>query len=138
MRRCMMTTNISERNKDVVLEAFDRLFNQRDYAAAEGFWSPNDLQHSAHIPPGRDGLFNLIRSLPVALRHEPGLIVAEGPYVILHGRFSGHGLARNWIVVDIILVRNGLLTEHWDVIQDEAGGESQSGMPMFESTYPFC
>jgi len=33
------------------------LFNKRDYIAAERFWSPNYIQHSAHIPPGREGLF---------------------------------------------------------------------------------
>ena len=53
-----------EQNKQLLLEAFDTLFNKRDYAAAEKFWSPNYVQHSAHIPPGRDGLFNLVKSLP--------------------------------------------------------------------------
>jgi predicted SnoaL-like aldol condensation-catalyzing enzyme len=36
-----------------VLIAFDTLFNKRDYASAECFWSPRYIQHSAHIPPGR-------------------------------------------------------------------------------------
>ena len=71
----MKTT--SERNKQLVLEAFDRLFNKRDYAAAEKFWSPNYVQHSAHIEPGRDGLFNLVKRLPPTLRYEPGTIVAK-------------------------------------------------------------
>ena len=53
-----------EANKALVLEAFDTLFNKRDYKAAERYWSSNYIQHSAHIPPGRDGLFNLIRSAP--------------------------------------------------------------------------
>ncbi|WP_029919991.1 nuclear transport factor 2 family protein [Nevskia soli] len=132
-----MTADLQERNKAMVLAAFDTLFNQRDYAAAEDFWSPDYLQHSAYIPPGRSGLFDLIRSLPLSLRHEPGLIVASGNYVVLHGRFSGHGMPKNWIVVDIVLIRDGLLVEHWDVIQDEAGvAESRSGRLMFESIYP--
>ena len=49
-------------NKDLVLEAFDTLFNKRDYAKAERFWSPKYVQHSAHIGPGRDGLFDLSRA----------------------------------------------------------------------------
>ena len=123
-------------NKQLVLQAFDALFNQRDYAAAEHFWSPNYIQHSAHIAPGRDGLFNLTRSLPSTLKHEPGLVVAEGDFVFLHGRFSGHGLKRNWVVVDILRIENGQLAEHWDVIQDEATvSESKSGSPMFGSTF---
>jgi predicted SnoaL-like aldol condensation-catalyzing enzyme len=123
-------------NKQIVLEAFDTLFNKRDYVAAERFWSPGYIQHSAHIGPGRDGLFNLIKALPSTLRHEPGVILAEGDSVILHGRFSGHGLPRSWIVVDILLVKDGQLVEHWDVIQDEATqSESKSGLPMFGSSF---
>ncbi len=68
-----------EANKAMVIEAFDTLFNKRDYAAAEKFWSPNYIQHSAHISPGRDGLFNLIKASPASLKYEPGLIVAENP-----------------------------------------------------------
>ena len=58
-----MNDSKAENNKAIVLEAFDTLFNKRDYTAAERFWSPNYIQHSAHIELGRDGLFNLIRSI---------------------------------------------------------------------------
>jgi predicted SnoaL-like aldol condensation-catalyzing enzyme len=129
--------NISEENKALVLEAFDTLFNQRDYAAAERFWSPHYIQHSAHIAPGREGLFDLIKSLPPTLKYEPATIVAEGDFVIVHGRFSGFGAAANWIAADIVRVQRGILVEHWDVIQDEATEEqSKSGAPMFGKTFP--
>jgi hypothetical protein len=85
-----------------VLDAFDTLFNKRDYAAAEKYWSPNYIQHSAHIEPGRDGLFNLIRSTPDTLRYEHQLVVAEGDYVIVHGRFTGYGRPVAWIAADIV------------------------------------
>jgi predicted SnoaL-like aldol condensation-catalyzing enzyme len=128
---------IQERNKDLVLEAFDTLFNKRDYARAETFWSPGYIQHSAHIEPGREGLFKLVKSAPATLRHEPGLVVADGDYVILHGRFSGRGVPVNWIVADILRIENGVLAEHWDVIQDEATEEqSRSKAPMFGSSFP--
>ena len=126
----------TETNKQIVLQAFETLFNERDYAAAEGFWSPDYIQHSAFINPGRDGLFNLIKSLPASLRYESSLIFAEGDYVVLHGRFSGHGLRRNWIVADIVRIEDGLLVEHWDVIQDEVTqSESKGGHPMFGLTF---
>jgi predicted SnoaL-like aldol condensation-catalyzing enzyme len=119
-------------NKMLVLEAFDTLFNKRDYAAAERYWSPNYIQHSAHIEPGREGLFSLIKSIPPTLKYEPGLIVAEGEFVIVHGRFSGHGRPKNWIAADIVRIVDGVLVEHWDVLQDEASRmESKSGRPMF-------
>ena len=121
-----------EKNKALVLEAFDILFNKRDYAAAERFWSPDYIQHSAHIAPGRKGLFDLIKSLSPTLRYEPGTIVADGDFVIVHGRFSNFGLPVNWIAADILRIENGILLEHWDVIQDEATREqSKSGQPMF-------
>jgi len=127
-----MSQTIQEKNKALVLEAFDTLFNERDYAAAEKYWSPKYIQHSAHIEPGRDGLFNLIRSSPPTLRYEHQLIVAEGDYVIVHGRFSGTGRPVAWIAADIVRIENDRLAEHWDVLQDEATkAKSKSGLPMF-------
>jgi predicted SnoaL-like aldol condensation-catalyzing enzyme len=125
------------KNKALVLEAFDTLFNKRDYAAAQRYWSPGYIQHSAHIEPGRDGLLNLIKSIPPTLKYEPGVIVAEEDLVILHGRFSGFGAPVNWIAADIVRIKDGVLVEHWDVIQDEATQEqSKSGNPMFGNTFP--
>ena len=121
----------------IVLKAFDTLFNKRDYAAAERFWSPRYIQHSAHIPPGRDGLFDLVRSLPATLRYENHIVAATGDFVILHGRFSGHGLPAAWVVADIVRMENEVLAEHWDVIQDEATqAQSRSGLPMFGDKFP--
>ncbi len=127
-----MPQTTPEENKVLVLKAFDILFNKRDYEGAVAFWSPQYIQHSAHIGPGRDGLFDLIRSAPSTLRYENQLIVAEGDYVIAHGRFSGHGRPAAWIAADVVRFENGLLQEHWDVLQDEATqAESVSGLPMF-------
>jgi predicted SnoaL-like aldol condensation-catalyzing enzyme len=132
-----ITKTTPEQNRALVMEAFDTLFNKRDYAAAERFWSPDYIQHSAHIAPGREGLFNLIKSVPPTLKYEPGMIVAEGDLVIVHGRFSNLGLPVDWIAADIVRIQNGILVEHWDVIQDEATEEqSKSGRPMFGKTFP--
>jgi len=108
-----MPKTTPEQNKALVLEAFDTLFNKRDYAAAERFWSPDYIQHSAHIEPGRKGPFDLIKSLPPTLRYEAGLIVGDGDFVIAHGRFSGFGAMVNWIAADILRIQDGILVEHW-------------------------
>src|SRR5258708_36729743 len=118
-----MPKTTPEQNKALVLKAFDTLFNQRDYAAAERFWSPDYIQHSAHIEPGREGLFNLIKSLPATLKYEAGTIVSEGDFVIVHGRFSDFGAPVNWIAADILPNEPGLLAEHSAVIQDDAPKE---------------
>src|SRR5271154_1414409 len=127
-----MSPTIESKNKSLVLEAFDALFNRRDYETAERYWSPNYIQHSAHIAPGREGLFNLVKAAPPTLKYEHGTIVAENNFVIVHGRFSGMGRPANWIAADILRIENGVLVEHWDVLQDEATRESsKSGRPMF-------
>jgi len=132
-----MARDIEGKNKAFVLKAFDTLFNKRDYTAAEKFWSPQYIQHSAHIAPGREGLFDLVKSLPPTLQYEAGTIVAEGNFVIVHGRFSGFGALANWIAADILRIEDGVLVEHWDVIQDEATEEqSKSGASMFGKTFP--
>jgi predicted SnoaL-like aldol condensation-catalyzing enzyme len=132
-----MTKTTPEQNKAIVLEAFETLFNKRDYAAAEWFWSDHYIQHSAHIAPGRAGLFDLIRTLPKTLRYENQLIVAEGDCVITHGRFSCNGRPAAWIAADVIRFEDGKLAEHWDVLQDEATqAESVSGLPMFGNRFP--
>ena len=128
-----MNQSVEEKNKTLVLHAFETLFNKRDYAVAERYWSPKYIQHSAHIPPGREGLFDLVKNIPKTLRYENQLILANGDFVMLHGRFSGLGPGiPNWIVVDIVRLEEGVLAEHWDVIQNEATRESsKSGLPMF-------
>ena len=126
-----------EKNKELVLEAFDTLFNKRNYKAAEHYWLPKYIQHSAHIPPGREGLFKLVKNIPPTLKYEPGTIVADGDFVMVHGRYSGLGQPANWIIVDILRIEDGMLVEHWDVIQDEATQEqSKSGLPMFGNQFP--
>ena len=131
-----MSQTLQEKNKALLIEGFDTVFNKRDFAKAEKFWSPNYIQHSAHIEPGRDGLFNLVRSLPAGAKWEHGIMMAEGDYVMVHSRYTNpDGSAI--VVVDIMRIKDGVFEEHWDVIQDEATqASSRSGLPMFGTTFP--
>jgi len=132
-----MTKTTPEQNKAIVLEAFEILFNKRDYAAAERLWSDSYIQHSAHVPAGRKGLFDFFRALPDTRRYENHVILAESDYVITHGRISGHGRPAAWIAADIFRFEDGKIAEHWDVLQDEATqAESVSGLPMFGERFP--
>jgi len=132
-----MADRTPEETKAFLLDAFDTLFNRRDYQAAAGFWSKDYIQHSAHIAPGREGLFSLVRGAPPTLRYENDLILVEGDDVMMHGRFTGNGRPRAWIAADRLRLKDGLLYEHWDVLQDEATAEeSLSGLPMFGDRFP--
>ena len=133
----MSTKTTPEQNKALVLKAFDTLFNKKDYEAAAKLWSAGYLQHSAHIPPGRDGLFGLVRSLPEGSGYQAGPIVAEGDLVFVHSRFIHPGSPTALITVDIVRVEDGKLAEHWDVWQDEATkATSKSGLPMWGDRFP--
>jgi predicted SnoaL-like aldol condensation-catalyzing enzyme len=119
-------------NKALALLALDTLFNRKDYRVAEQFWAPRLIMHCAHIAPGRDGLFEFVKSAPRALKYEPGIIVASDDYVIIHGRISGNSRPCNLITATILRIEGGLVVEQWEVVQDEASQEeSKSGYPMF-------
>ena len=129
-----MSQSTEAQNKAIVLEAFDTLFNKRDYVAAARFWSPNYVQHSAHIEPGRDGLFNLIKGMPPTFKHEHEQIVGRRAVIVQAAfRLRRQELDRT----DFVRVVDGLLVEHWDVVEDEASeAESKSGRPMFGDRFP--
>src|SRR2546426_1743763 len=133
-----MSQSTEEKNKKFVLDAFETLFNKRDYAKALDMWTSNYIQHSAHIPPGREGLFGLIEAAPASMKYENQLILANGDFVMLHGRLSGFGDGvPNRVLVDVVRLENDRLPEHWDVIEDEATqAESKSGLPMFGDKFP--
>jgi predicted SnoaL-like aldol condensation-catalyzing enzyme len=77
------------------------------------------------------------KALPAKLRYENLIAAATGDFVILHGRFIGHGMPATWVVADIARMEDGLLAEHWDVIQDEATqAQSRSGLPIYRDNFP--
>jgi predicted SnoaL-like aldol condensation-catalyzing enzyme len=123
-------------NKALVLVALDTLFNEKDYCVAKQYWSPRLILHCAHLAPGRHGLFEFVKAGPATLRYEPGVIVANEDYVIVHGRISGNGRPRNWIMATILRIEDGCVAEQWEVVQDEASqAESKSGQPMFGDSF---
>jgi predicted SnoaL-like aldol condensation-catalyzing enzyme len=131
-----MEIMLQRRNKAIVLKGFDTLFNRRDFAAAKCFWSPDYIQHSALVPAGRDGLFDLVRRLPLTHKYEPGLTVAENDFVVVHGRYSGLSDREDIVAVDIIRITGDVMVEHWDVLQYEVTRQqSKGGNPMFGTNF---
>ncbi|SMG59728.1 nuclear transport factor 2 family protein [Paraburkholderia susongensis] len=131
-----MTTTLEEKNTALVLDALDTLFNRKDYGKAAQFWSESYVQHSRHVPAGRDGLFGLVRSLG-DVRFEYDMVVAKDDFVWLHSRYTSSATPAALIAVDILRIEDGKLVEHWDVLQDEpTRSESAGGHPMFGDTFP--
>lgn len=120
-----------EQNKALVLEAMTALFQRRDAKAVERLYAPNYIQHNPSIPQGRAALAALVAQLPSDLFYEPGLMVAEGAYVVIHGRIRGWAPVPQ-VVTDIFRIEDGLLAEHWDVLQDEVVADAaHAGTAMF-------
>ena len=125
-----------QKNKELLIEGFNTLFNRRDFAAAEKLWSPDYIKHSGHIPPGREGLFGLVKAFPPGVSWDHGAIMAEGDYVMVHSRYSmpdGAELS----VMDIMRKKDGIFEEHWDVSEPaRTEAESKSKHPMFGDKFP--
>ena len=131
-----MTATLEEKNTAFVLEALDTLFNKKDYEKAAQFWSDSYVQHSRHVPAGREGLFGLVRSVP-DIRFEYDMVIAKDDFVWVHSRYTHSASPAALIAMDILRIENGKLVEHWDVLQDEATrSESAGGYPMFGNTFP--
>lgn len=120
-----------EANRALVLDAMTSLFQRRDPLAVERLYSADYIQHNPHIPQGRDALAKLVAQLPANLFYEPGMVIAQGEYVAIHGRIRGWA-PNPQVVVDIFRVQDGRLAEHWDVMQDEVPStDTKAGTAMF-------
>lgn len=108
-----------QRNKGLVLEAMTSLFQRHDASAVKRLYAQNYIQHNPSIPQGRNALEALVAGLPKNVYYEPGLIIAEGNLVAIHGRIRGWADTPQ-VVVDLFRIEDGKLAEHWDVLQNEA------------------
>jgi predicted SnoaL-like aldol condensation-catalyzing enzyme len=121
-----------ERNKALVLDAMTSLFQRHDASAVERLYASDYIQHNPTIPQGREALQSLVATLSKDVYYEPGLIVAEGDFVAIHGRIRGWS-QETQIAFDLFRIENGKLAEHWDVLQDEVmHAGALGGLAMFD------
>ncbi len=124
---------MSQSNKEIVLEVLKRAFVERDPSVVDQYFAGSYKQHNPSIPDGSAAIAKMIPTL-TALTYEPGMAVAEGDLVMVHGRYTGWG-PKPMVAVDIFRVENGKVVEHWDVLQEEVpAGKTASGNAMF-TTY---
>ena len=117
-------------NKEIVLEVLKRAFIDRDPTVVEQYFGANYKQHNPVIPDGPSAIAKMIPTL-TALTYEPGMVVADGDLVMVHGRYTGWG-PKPLVAVDIFRVNDGKVVEHWDVMQEEvSAADTASGHSMF-------
>lgn len=121
----------AESNKALVIKALQTVFIDRDTSTVATYFASNYIQHNPRIPNGPEAIPPMVSALPKEFRYEMGMVVAQGDFVMVHGRYTGWG-PKPTIAVDIFRVANGKLAEHWDVLQQEVpAASSASGNPMF-------
>ena len=106
------------KNKEIVLNAMNELFHDKDSTAIEKYWHEAYQQHNPSMINGHEGLRNLLPSLDPGFKWQPGIIVEENDLVITHSLVHGWG-PQPVIVVDIFRLKEGKIAEHWDVVQEE-------------------
>jgi predicted SnoaL-like aldol condensation-catalyzing enzyme len=130
----MTTSNSTEANKALVLAGIKGVFIDRDPSAVDRLFSADYRQHNPQIPNGPAAIKALLGNLSRDFKYEPGLVMADGDYVSIHGRYTGWG-PKPMIAVDIFRVADGKIAEHWDVLQEEVlAAQSANGNSMFIET----
>jgi predicted SnoaL-like aldol condensation-catalyzing enzyme len=125
----MTTTN--DNNRALVLAGIKGVFIDRDPTVLDRLFSDDYRQHNPQIPNGTAAIKALLANLSRDFKYEPGLVMADGDYVSIHGRYTGWG-PKPVVAVDIFRVADGKISEHWDVMQEEvSAAQSANGNSMF-------
>jgi predicted SnoaL-like aldol condensation-catalyzing enzyme len=126
----MPTSNRADDNKALVLAGITGVFVDRDPTILDRLFSDDYKQHNPQIPNGTAAIKSILEKLSPDFRYQPGVVVADGDYVMVHGRYVGWG-PKPMVGVDIFRVANGKIAEHWDVLQEEVpAAQSANGNSM--------
>ena len=112
-------------NVALVVAGITGIFIDRDPTVLDRLFSNDYRQHNPQIANGTAAIKALLGNLPADFKYEPGLVVADGDYVSIHGRYLGWG-PKPMVAVDIFRVAHGKITEHWDVMQEEVPAEQSA------------
>lgn len=131
-----MAASSPAKNKETVLAFYDALINHKDFDLARTFVGPRYIQHNPLWEDGFAGLRALVHMLRTEFpdaRSEIKRCFTDGEHVILHVHSIRAPRSAGRAIVDIFRLENGLIAEHWDVIQ-EIPAASANTNGMFESS----
>lgn len=121
----MSRTAEEQANLEIVLGMFAEVLNPMDAAAVDRFIAPDYIQHNQSVEPGRDKLkafLDMIREQTPNAVHDVKRAFVDGDHVTVHYHVRRWPDDLGWAVIDIFRVENGLVAEHWDVMQDVIEG----------------
>ena len=121
-------------NAELVRTALTELFRNGDESAIDKYWKADYVQHNPLMPDGTAGFRAGLAAAGGKVGYQMGTLVADGDYVMVHGRYVGWA-PTPLVGVDIFRIEGGLIAEHWDVLQAEVPAEQTvSGHPMFPAS----
>ena len=121
----MSRTAQEEANLALVLAMFEHVLNPMDARAVDRFIAPDYIQHNQLAEPGRDGLkrfLDMIRDQTPEAVHDVKRAFVDGDHVTVHSHVRRWPGDLGWAVIDIFRIADGLIAEHWDVMQDVVEG----------------
>ena len=128
----MAWTAEEQRNHDLVMAMFEAMLIPLDADRVDEFISPDYIQHSQLAPPGREALKDFLRTIkpqsPDAT-HSIKRSFVDGDHVIVHYHVQRWPGDPGFAVIDIFRVEDGMIVEHWDVLQDiQPDGPNAAGI----------
>lgn len=117
----MSRTTQEEENLQLVLDMFAHVLEPLDSAAVDHYIAADYIQHNQSVQPGRDALkafLDWARGENPGSTHDIKRAFVDGDHVIVHYHVRRWEDDTGWAVCDIFRVANGMIVEHWDVLQD--------------------
>jgi len=106
--------------KELVGRFYQEFFNEHDISSAEKYVREDYIQHNPGLDQGRRGLMEAFaekfKVMP-DFRLEIEMMIAEGDLIAVYLKNIDPARNIRARVVDIYRIEDGMLAEHWDVIQ---------------------
>lgn len=128
----MSRTEQEEANLRLVLDMFAQVLNPMDSGAVDRFIAPGYIQHNQSAEPGREGLkafLDMIRAATPDAVHDIKRAFVDGDHVTVHYHVRRWPDDLGWAVMDIFRIEDGMIAEHWDVMQDVVEGGPNPASP---------